>query len=91
MPEPPKNKSNTQKATLYCPYLLGIIINKQVDGLVQDCSNSSANALELLQSCSLYFEGLVQDCSNSNANALELLQSCTKPSKYADIFWLKFQ
>ena len=22
-----------------------------VDGLVQDCSNSSANALELLQSC----------------------------------------
>ena len=33
---------------------------------MQDCSNSIANALELL-------------CSNSIANALELLQSCTKP------------
>ena len=25
--------------------------HKQVDGLVQDCSNSNANALELLQPC----------------------------------------
>ena len=54
-------------------------------GLVQDCSNSIANTLELLQSCTkpLYLfcltDGLVQDCSNSIANALELLQSCTKP------------
>ena len=27
-------------------------MNHQVDGLVQDCSNSIANTLELLQSCS---------------------------------------
>ena len=27
------------------------ILNAQINGLVQDCSNSSANALELLQSC----------------------------------------
>ena len=25
--------------------------NEQIDGLVQDCSNGIANALELLQSC----------------------------------------
>ena len=37
-----------------------------IDGLVQDCNISSANAL--------------QDCSISSANALEILQSCTKPS-----------
>ena len=33
-----------------------------IDGLVQDCSNSIANALELLQSCtalSLHYKGLV--------------------------------
>ena len=33
-----------------------------IDGLVQDCSNSIANALELLQSCtalSLRYKGLV--------------------------------
>ena len=29
-----------------------IIENANIDGLVQDCSNSIANALELLQSCS---------------------------------------
>ena len=50
-------------------------------GLVQDCSNSIANALELLQSCTKpSIRGLVQDCSNSTANSLELLQSCAKPS-----------
>ena len=27
------------------------MINAQIDDLVQDCSNSIANALELLQSC----------------------------------------
>ena len=26
-------------------------VNQHIDGLVQDCSNSIANALELLQSC----------------------------------------
>ena len=47
---------------ILCPHLLHIIAANQwcpyhnmayhyVDGLVQDCSNSSANALELLQSC----------------------------------------
>ena len=67
-----------------------------IDALMQDCSNSTANALELLQSCtkpsiwgwtkmmvisdSLYIDGLMQDCSNSTANTLELLQFCTKPS-----------
>ena len=38
-----------------------IILNDEINGLVQDCSNSSANALELLQSCtkpSNYFHSL---------------------------------
>ena len=60
-----------------------------VAGLAQDCSNSIANTMELLQSCTKplfqqnafeYVDGLVQDCSSSIASALELLQSCTKPS-----------
>ena len=64
---------------------------------MEDCSISSANALEILQSstkASIYpciiileldlekFDGLVQDCSNSSALAMELLQSCTNPSIY---------
>ena len=49
----------------------------QFNGLVQDCSNSSALAMELLQSCTKpSSDGLVQDCSNSSALAMELLQSC---------------
>ena len=43
-----------------------------MDGLVQDCSNSIANALELLQS--------ITKPSIWCRNALELLQSITKPS-----------
>ena len=57
------------------------------DGLLQDCSNCIANALELLQSCTKPLilprhknvDGSVQGCSNSSALAVELLQSCTKP------------
>ena len=30
---------------------LAQMLNEYLDGLVQDCSNSIANALELLQSC----------------------------------------
>ena len=56
-----------------------------IDGLVQDCSNYIANALELLQSCTKpsiyqlvsrltsYMDGLVQDCSISIALAMEIL------------------
>ena len=49
-----------------------------INGLVQDCSISIANVLELLQSCTKQSDGLVQDCSNSIAKALQLPQSCTK-------------
>ena len=59
-----------------------------IDGLVQDRSNSSALTKELLQSCAKFppaksrddIDGLAQDCSNSSVLAMELLQSCTKPS-----------
>ena len=66
-----------------------------VDGLVQDYSNSSALAMELLRSCTtpstylvlcwggvigtLHIDGFAQDCGNPNASAMELPQSCTKP------------
>ena len=50
------------------------------DGLVQDCSNSSAVAMELLQSCTeplsfMWINDLVQ-------LVMETLQSCSKPSIY---------
>ena len=58
-----------------------------IDGLVQDCSNSIANALELVQSCTepstcscFHFDGLMQERRNSIANALELRLPCTNPS-----------
>ena len=51
-----------------------------MDHLMQDCSISIANALEILQPCTKQsIDSLVQDCSISIANALEILQSCTKP------------
>ena len=68
--------------------------SQRYGALVQDCSNYSALAMELLQSCTTpsiqggqvvrshpsgHINGLVKDCSNSSALAMELLQSCTKP------------
>ena len=63
--------------------------------LVQDCSNSITNALELLQSCikpprlsslaDMCEYLLVQDCSNSIANALALLQSCNRPPRLSSL------
>ena len=50
------------------------------DGLVQDCSNSSALAMELLQSCT---KPLIL-CS---AIAMESLQSCTKPLILCTMFF----
>ena len=59
-----------------------------MDGLVQDCSNSSANALELLQSCtkpSIYFYN----------DSISLYQSLNMPEdevlidhKSSSMFWL---
>ena len=62
-----------------------------IDGLVQDCSNSIANAMELLQSCTRastlwnllithHSDGLVEERCNSSALAMELPLSCTNPS-----------
>ena len=66
------------------------------DGVVQDCSNSSDLAMELLQSCtkpSIYFFTFSRPRSRSrkSANSLELLQSCAKPSKYGIIFQLQVE
>ena len=68
----------------------------RIHALVQDCSNSSALAMELLQSCTTVFASrnsalameLLQSCttvfaSRNSALAMELLHSCTKPSKYS--------
>ena len=58
-------------------------------GLMQDCSNSIANALELLQFCTKpSIHGLVQDCNNSIANTVELLKSCTNPSIWSTYLWV---
>ena len=54
---------------------------------MQHCSNSIANALELLQSCTKpsiqYFNGLMQKRHNSSALAMELCLFRIKPS----IWW----
>ena len=70
--------------------------SQYIDGLVQDCCISSANALEILQSytepsiCHIahlvgqnmgyHFDGFVQQRRNSSALAMELRLSCTNPS-----------
>ena len=69
-----------------------------LDGLVQDCSDSSVLAMELLQSCTepsicpsthiglmTYIDGLVQERCNSSALALELHLSCTNPLIYVSV------
>ena len=40
-----------QILTVFLQFLRNVLRNSPIDGLVQDCSNSIANALELLQSC----------------------------------------
>ena len=43
-------KVSAPRGLLYC-FTHRAFQNQNVDGLVQDCNNSIANALELLQSC----------------------------------------
>ena len=54
-----------------------------MDGLVQDCGDSIANAPESPQSCTksskYHSDGLVQERRNSTALAMELRLSCTNP------------
>ena len=57
---------------------------------MQDCSNSIALAMELLQSCikplkygHSHIDGLVQGGSISSALTMEILQSYTKVSIYS--------
>ena len=62
-----------------------------IDGLVQDCSNSSALAMELLQSCtkpSIYIDGLIQKRRNSSAFSMELrLYSITFEATIISMCW----
>ena len=47
--------------------------NKYIDGLVQDCSNSSALAIELLQSCTKpYIYIYIYNCPTLLENALDI-------------------
>ena len=79
----PMSPPQLRRWGLKCNLMLFLVkMLDKIDGLVQDCSNSSALAMELLQSCTKPIDGLVQDCSNSSALAMELLQSCTKPSEW---------
>ena len=80
-----------------------VYLNKQVyyiDGLVQDCSNSIANALELLQSCtkpSIYdfclhgcflFVGAFFHWSLVMPYVHLVITDCSAPSHYLIRFWL---
>ena len=45
-------KVMNQMTPFYCEHYAGYPLNAQhIDGLMKDCSNSIANTLELLQSC----------------------------------------
>ena len=46
----------------------GLILYAHIDGLVQDCSNSIANALELLQSCIKSSMYGVRSCNTAITN-----------------------
>ena len=60
-----------------------------IDGLVQDCSNSSALAMELRLSCTnSSIDGLVQERCNSSALAMELRFICTYPLIWPPVGWL---
>ena len=50
------------------------VLERIYDGLVQNCSNSITNTLDLMKSCP---NSSVQDCCNFIAKTLELLLSCT--------------
>ena len=60
----------------------------EIDGLVQDCSNSIANALELLQSCTmlpesfLHIDTQIQSEIPLNNNVQEIRRSSDKPSNW---------
>ena len=52
--------------------------NHHIDGLVQDCSNSVVNALELLQSCSepsIWNNDLITNEASLNDNKEEFFQN----------------
>ena len=51
-------------------YLIG-----HIDGLVQDCNNSIADALELLQSCTKPYIYIIWWCSNTSG-ACKILAAC---------------
>ena len=39
------------EVSCWAAYFCNVIIENQIEGLAQDCNNSSALAMELLQSC----------------------------------------
>ena len=83
-------------------HLFNFIISEpsMTNGLVQDCSIPTTNALEILQFCikpSKYssqplsisqVDGLVQERRNSIADAMELRLSCTYPADDPDLWYM---
>ena len=62
-----------------------------IDGLVQDCSNSIANALELLQSCAKpsIFSHFLSSLKTEKAQVLEILPCGRRPNHNVyTITWL---
>ena len=58
-----------------------------IDGLVQDCSNSSALAMELLQSCA---KPSISSLQNSHTGAIAIQQTKFKRKKQVDNHLLSF-
>ena len=76
---------NACSIRIYC-----IIVKVHVDGLVQASSNSIANALELLHSCtkpSICFRKI----SQAHSSWLDVLMFTPPPSIFADVYELSLQ
>ena len=60
---------------------------RQSNGLVQDCCNSSALTLELLQSSTKPLKYWWHHYDTFSLSSMEMLQSCTKPLMHVSYWW----
>ena len=80
--------SNGDTGVLYTYYEWCFVVN--INGFLQDCSISSALAMEILKFCTHYewcfvvnINGFLQNCSIFSALAIEILEFCTKPLTFS--------
>ena len=68
-----------------CVICLNILCNEYIDGLVQDCSISSALAMEILQSCTKPLIWIT--CMYELTTLYDLIINCWRPIIFFTIYW----